>query len=60
MTFKLLAIGQIFRFESEFSMPFSGMKSGPWRKISTRRYVHVDADVGIVCTIGTISCKVTI
>lgn len=44
--FKDLAIGDRFRFASEGDpkFRFSGMARGPWIKVSSRRYDHVDAD----------------
>lgn len=56
MKFKDLAIGETFRFQSEFSMPFSGMKTGLCEKISKRKYKYV-AD-GMECEVGTITVEV--
>jgi hypothetical protein len=54
--FKELAIGFAFRFASEEDMPFSGMKTGPWRKLSARKYRH-EID-GMVCRVGSWSVEV--
>ena len=56
MRFKDLKIGQKFRFESEWEFPYSGIKTGPWEKTSTRTYVHLDD--GMKCQIGSINCEV--
>ena len=56
-TFKDLPIGEFFRFESERSMPYSGMARGPWEKISARKYRHLE-DVGLVCVVGSVSVLV--
>lgn len=46
LTFHDLAIGDTFRFTSEFDFPFSGMKKGLAKKISRRKYIYPD-DIGI-------------
>lgn len=56
MRFRDLAIGDQFRFSSERTMPASGLATGPWRKISSRRYVHCES--GMTCTVGTINVEV--
>jgi len=56
MMFKELAVGDTFRFESENTMPHSGMKTGPWVKLSEQRYVH--AEDGMKCRVGTIKVAV--
>lgn len=40
--FKDLRIGEKFVFESEISLPFSGLAKGPWIKTSARKYRHAD------------------
>lgn len=57
MTFADLNVGEFFRFESEESMPYSGMARGPWEKISARKYRHLE-DVGLVCVVGSLSVLV--
>ena len=57
MTFNELSIGDVFRFESEVSLPYSGMARGPWEKISDRKYRHLE-DVGLVCVVGSLSVLV--
>jgi hypothetical protein len=55
-TFKSLAVGESFRFESDFSMHHSGMKTGVCRKLSARRYMYVED--GMQCKVGSISVEV--
>ncbi len=52
MEFRLLKIGDKFRFASEFTMPHAGLKRGPWVKISLRMYKHCED--GMVCTVGSV------
>jgi hypothetical protein len=54
--FKDVKVGETFRFLSEVTMRFSGMKTGPWTKISKGKYKHCDD--GMVCTVGTINVAV--
>lgn len=54
--FKDLAIGETFRFDSEYTMPYSGMKKGLARKVSKRKYVYVDD--GMECEVGSINTGV--
>lgn len=54
--FKELPVNRQFRFASEFTMPYSGLKRGPWRKISPRKYVHVHEDME--CHVGSINVEV--
>jgi hypothetical protein len=46
LTFHDLAIGDTFRFTSEFEFPFFGMKKGLAKKISRGKYVYLE-DTGI-------------
>ena len=55
-TFKQVEIGETFTFLSEITMPYAGMKSGPWIKISTRKYKHCDD--GMQCQVGTVNVEV--
>ena len=41
-TFKSLKVGEIFRFASELEWWSLGMKNGPFRKISIRKYTTLD------------------
>ena len=42
MTFRDLAIGETFQFDhSELGPLAAGLASGPWRKVSARKYDHV-------------------
>lgn len=54
--FRDLPIGAVFRFGSEWTYPNSGMKTGPWRKVSARDYVHEDD--GMRCRVGSINVDV--
>ena len=56
LPFKLLETGERFRFASEETMPCSGMKRGPWEKISPRKYKHLDD--GMECRVGSITAMV--
>jgi hypothetical protein len=55
-TFKQVNVGEEFTFLSEVTMPYSGMKKGPWRKISARKYVHVED--GMECRVGSVNVQV--
>jgi hypothetical protein len=59
-TFASLAIGAIFRFESEVSMPFSGMAHGPWVKCSTRTYVRLGDNPQARHRVGTVKVMVLV
>lgn len=44
--FKELEIGHDFRFASEEDMPYSGLATGPWTKISPRKYIKASSECG--------------
>lgn len=56
MKFRDLNINDVFWFCSEFTMPLSGAKVGPWKKVSSRKYVH-HYD-GMECRVGSINTEV--
>ena len=57
MKFKQLSVGDTFTFESERTMPYSGMMKGPWVKIGPRSYVLAD-DKTFTCHVGSINTVV--
>jgi len=63
MKFRDLKVGDVFRFSSEFKWPYSGMKKGPWKKLSARKYVHMEdklPDGGdFECRVGSINVEVS-
>lgn len=56
MTFKDLAIGEVFEFDHSRLPACSGIARGPWRKVSARKYEHIDQ--GYVWQVGTVKVKV--
>jgi len=59
MSFRHLAIGDVFVFSSEYN-PFNGLVRGPWRKISPRKYQsHEHATHDMTCQVGTIGVFVS-
>lgn len=54
--FKDLKIGERFRFESEVSMPGSGMKTGVAVKMTSRFYEYEDG--AMRCQVGSINALV--
>jgi hypothetical protein len=55
VTFRDLRVGDVFHFDSELSWRTS-TASGPWRKVSPRKYEHIDT--GLTCHVGTVSVGV--
>lgn len=45
LKFRNLAIGDTFCFDSERTLPYSGMARGPWVKTGARFYKHQDDEL---------------
>ena len=59
MTFHDLKVGQQFRFQSEETMPYSGIEHGPWIKVSARKYEKVlGSGRPMQCRIGSVNVAV--
>lgn len=56
LTFRDLAKNAIFRFMYELANPHSGLKKGPWKKLSPKKYQHLED--GTKVTIGDVSTEV--
>jgi hypothetical protein len=56
--FKDLAIGDTFRFMSEFTMPHSGMKTGLCQKIGRRKYIYTEDGNKPEYEVGTVTVEV--
>lgn len=59
MTFKELAIGDVFVFFGQLERIPSGAARGPWRKVSPRKYTHLYDPVLKNILVGTIHIGVT-
>lgn len=55
MKFKHLYLNESFKFLSEYEYPHSGMARGPWIKISSRKYKHIET--GATHSVGSIHAE---
>jgi len=56
LRFRDLDVKECFIFKRESDEPNSGLATGPWRKVSARKYQHIET--GMMCRIGSIDVEV--